>query len=427
MRFSAFFVALLLLGVVPVLAQPPVVFRPEEAVRLALANNPRLAAATQEVGAGASGVRAARARTNPEFVVAPGITSISGSADEVLFRQPLEINGTRAARTGVAQAGLRRTKAQAVVTLRDLVFETHTAYFELARAREQAVVVRELLTIAEEADRIARLQVEEGVRPGVDLAQTGIEVARARRQVTLAESAVAVALASLNTLLGRSPKEPVGPLIPLATVVAEFPEPVTDGDDALVTQGLSNSAEVQVEAAGRDQSTQEARLARAEGRPDIAPQFRVGYFSRGIQPANTGNGVGIGVAVNLPLFDYGSRANRIRQAEQSARAGDARVQDARNVVRQEVVQAVIRLRAAETVVRDYQAGVLERSRRLQEASRLGFQEGRTTVVALLEAQRSYIAVQTEYIDALAEVAKAQVALERATGATPASLLPPQRS
>lgn len=440
----SFVLTLALIGVTaPVLAQvapTPQQSRPttpastralslEEAIRLAVANNPRLAAATRDIGAARSGLRSARSLTNPDVNFTPGITSISGSADEFIARQPLELNGTRKARAGVASAQLRGTQAEAITTLRDIVFSTKAAYYDLARAQQQVAVSRELLTLAEESDRIARRQVEEGGRAGVDLAQTGIEVARVRRQVTLAEGEVASALAAFNTLLGREPVEPVGVLPMLASVVT-LPQPSTTRPGtqtqdraSLTTSALSARAEIQAQQSEQERLRQEAALARAEGRPDLTPQFRVGYITRGLPPASSGNGVGVGLAVSLPLFDYGSRRNRIRQAEQAAAAQSARITAVQNDIRQEVAQALAQLQAAEAVVRDYQAGVLERAKRLLEASRLGFQEGRTAVVALLEAQRSYIAVQTEYVDALADVAQARAALERATGAVSSNLLP----
>ena len=94
-------------------------------------------------------------------------------------------------------------------------------------------------------------------------------------------------------------------------------------------------------------------------------------------------------------------------------------------MQQEVAQALTRLRAAQTTIQDYQEGVLVQSRRLLDASRTGFQEGssRYTTLTVLEAQRTYRGVQTEYINALATQAQALAELERATGAVPVSLVP----
>lgn len=382
----------------------------DEAVRLAITRNPRLTAVARDIAAARAGVRSARALTNPGLTFTPAITG-GGSDEELLLQQPLELNGTRSARTGVAQAQLRQTQAQAVVELRDLVFQTKDAYFELARAQELRGVAEDALRIAEEFDRVTQRLAEEGLRPGIDRIQTQVEVTRARQQLTRAESQEQVALAALNTLMGRAPEEPVGDLPTL-------PAPDLGIDaEAAVQQAVAARAEIGASQALREQYRQEARLARAQGRPDLVPQFRAGSITRGLDET------GVGLGITLPLFDYGSRRNRIRQAEEAARAQEARIEAARNQIRQEVQQAVARARAAEAVVRDYEGGVLEQARRLLEARRTGFQAGLTSVVELLEAQRTYRNVLAEYANALADYAQARAELERATGAVPAELLP----
>src|SRR4029079_13623044 len=135
--------------------------------------------------------------------------------------------------------------------------------------------------------------------------QTGIEVARARQQVTQAESQVTTTQVALNTLMGRSHADPIVPL-PSLTASAR-PESVPDERDAAVRQALAARAEIAAVEAARDAFQQEARLARAQGRPDLAPQFRAGSVTRGVEDA------GIGIGITLPLFDYGSRRHRVRQ------------------------------------------------------------------------------------------------------------------
>lgn len=412
------FLSLLLLGFTPgfALAQSAPL-SVEEAVAQAIRNNPRLSATVRDVGAARSGVRSAQALINPTFVFAPGLTSISGSGDELLFSQPLELNGTRSARTGVADARLRAAQAQALIELRELVFSVRSAYAQLAQARAQQSLATELLRTAEELDRIAHRQVEAGKRPGIALAQTGIEVSRAQQQVTLAQAREISAAAVLNTLLGRPADASLAALSPLAPNI-QPPE-----KSALLRQALASRAEITGVEAARDTLQQEARLARAEGRPDIAPQIRFGSLVRGVPGGASGNGFGIGLAISLTVFDYGSRRERIHQAEEAARAQTDRIAATQNQVRQEVSQAVARLCAAQSVAKSYQEGVLERAKRLLDAVQTGFQEGQTDIVAVVEARRTYAAVQNEYLNALADAAIAQAELERAVGSVPATLLP----
>lgn len=385
-------------------------FSVDEAVRLAIANNPTLAAAIGDNAAAASGVRSAHARANPEAVFTPGL-SAGGSDTEFLFQQPLEVNGTRSARTAVAEARRRGVEATAVTTLRDVVFATKTAYYELARARENLAVSEDLQKSAEEFDRITRRQVELGSRPGIDQTQTGIEVTRARLEGAQAEGQVRIATVALNTLMGRSPSQFVGALSPLASTTTEV-----NPEDALRT-ALDRRTEVVSDDAERVALLQEARLARAEGRPDIVPQLRAGSVIRGVSEA------GLGVGITLPLLDYGGRRHRIRQAEDAAGALALRVTARRNQVAQEVEQALTRLQTADAVLMAYSQGLLEQSKRLLEASRTGFQSGQTGILAVLEAQRTYRTVQTDYTGALVDQALALAELERATGAVSADGLP----
>ncbi len=408
MRIVLSLLALVCLPSAPAPAVEAAPFTAEDAVTLAVKQNPRLSAAAREVTAAGLAVRSARALTNPEILFTPALTR-AGSDEELFIQQRLEINGTRTARAGVAQARLRQSQAEAVVALRDLVLETKSAYYELARARDLHAQARELLAIAEEFDRGARRQVEVGTRAGIDQVQTGIEVARARQQVALSEGQTARALATLNTLMGRDPAEPIGPLPPLAFTPEAAPA------EAAMAGALGARTEIAAGEAARDAFRQEARLARAEGRPDLAPQFRAESLTRGGE-------AGVGIAVTLPLFDHGGRRNRVRQAEESARAGEERIVAARGQVRLEVTVALARLRAAETVIREYQQGVLEQAKRLVSASRVGLQTGATTLAGVLEAQRTYRSVLAEYTNALVEHALARAGLERAVGSVPADLL-----
>jgi cobalt-zinc-cadmium efflux system outer membrane protein len=396
-------------GIASAQASPPPLTI-EEAVEQATQKNLRLSAAVRDVAAARFGVRAAHALTNPQALFTPGITSRSGTDEEFLIQQPLEINGTRSARSGVAEAHLRQTQAQTLVELRTVVFSTKTAYYTLARAREQLALTRDLLTGTEEVARFTKRQVELGARPGIDQTQIDIEAARARQQAMVAEGESTAAQAALNTLLGRASDTPIGPLSPLTYTTSP-----TDRKMAM-QQATSGRAEIAAEQAAGDVFRHEARLAHAQGLPDLAPQFRAGSVIRRFDD------YGIGLAITLP-FDYGSRRDRIRQAEASALAQTDRVAATRNEVQQEVEQALARLHAAQGALREYDQGLLENSRRLLEASRTGFQVGQTSVLGLLEAQRTFRTVQSERINALVNYELACAELERATGAVPSTLLP----
>lgn len=388
----------------------------DRAVELAIKNNPRLSASLRSQAAAAYALKAARSLANPEIAFAPGITSLSGTGEDLIISQPLELNGTRAARAAIALARLHRKRAEGLLELRTLVYDTKVAYVALARAQGRRALAQALLAQAEEIDRITSLQVDAGSRPGIDLTQSAIELSRARQQVDLAEGEVQSLQAALNTYLGRNPEEPLPALSLPHTASSEM------RGDVLVRKALESRPEIAMEEAEVRANQQEARLARAEGRPDLAPQIRIGSLVRGIPPASSGDGLGIGLRVSLPLLDHGALRNRVREAETVARAQADRVAAVRAEVRRDVVSALARLRTAEKVLLEYRSGVLDNAARLLEASRLGYEQGMTNILSVLEANRTYRSVQQDYLDARAAHAQALAELEFATGAFPANRL-----
>jgi outer membrane protein TolC len=388
----------------------------DEAVGAALKQNPGLTAAAREVTAARAGASAAGALANLGITLAPSIAGPAGSDEELLVTQPLEVNGARGARRRGAEAELRVAQSQARTTARDLVRDVKQAYYELARAREVLELQQESVSTAEEFERIARRQVELGARPGIDLTQLQVEVARARQLRTQAEGNARLAAASLNTLMGRASDTPIGEVsLPASSAAASPASPTAE-------TAVERRGEVAAQQARLEALEQQARSIRAEGRPDLAVQGRVESFS------DTPRVGGLALSITLPLIDYGGRRNRLRQNQSLVESQAARVEATRRQVRLDVERSLIRLRTAQELVRQYTEGLLDQARRLAEAERTRFTTGAGSPLTVLEAQRTYRAVLSDYYGALAAQAQALADLEWATGSfdPPAGVMDPPR-
>ena len=469
-----------------------------EAVALAVRRNPGLLGTLRDVFAARAQVRSAQVLAPPSFIVAPAITP-GGTSDAFIYLQPLELNGTRTARTRVARAGLTLAQAQALLQLQSLVYQVRVNYYTLARAQEQLALAREQLAVAQQIDDAARRQVELGARPGIERVQTAIEVERARLLAAQAEGEEQAARAGFNGYLGRAPFDPVAPLESLAAIEqsvttlanasasapastpapaalrgeigtagvnkdagknasdktaplpagpgtpnAAVPPPEAPGKSsppsaaigtaqtpgvaasdlaaaappdlaAAQRQALAQRGEIAIATANRDTQARQAELDRAQGRPDLALQLRAGEIARGIHDA------GIGAVFTIPL-DYGTRRERIRQETLSVEAETDRLAGVQGQVRLEVLQSAARAQAALAGLRVYNGSLLADARTLLDASRFGFNEGKTTILAVLEAQRAYRAIAAGRINALISFAEAQSSLDRATGTLPPNLL-----
>jgi outer membrane protein TolC len=295
----------------------------------------------------------------------------------------------------------------------------------------------ESVGLAEAFEQAARRQVEAGTRAGIEATQLAVETTRARQLLLQAETSERLAAARLNTALGRPPEEPLPALEPLTYELGNWetgklgnwaakqgklgnwaakqgkPGRVTEFPNFLISQfpdsPISRRTEVVAEAERWQALRQEVQLIRAEGRPDLAVQARMETFT---DRPRVG---GLSVAVSLPLFDWGARRNRRRAAEQAADAQAARVEATANQVRLEVAQAQARVQLAEGLLQQYQAGVLEQAKRLADGAQKQLQAGVVSVLAVLEAQRTYRSVLADYTTALADLAQARAELEWALG------------
>ena len=377
-------------------------FTVDEAVTLALKNTPQILALSHDIAGAKHALKAAGALANPDISYTPSITG-DGSDTEFMVQQPLEINGTRAARTGIAHAELGITQAQSVSTVRQIVFETKSAYFELMRARNNLALYQDLLTTDQNMDQLTRTSVALGSRPGLDALQSGIELVRAQQQVTVGQGAVDRAEDALNTVTGMPESAQIRPLA--GTSLSSLPV----SDTSAVAGALTQRSSITAAVAAKELERQNVRAIRAEGEPDIAPQYRATRVSGGARDA------GFGLAIVLPFIDYGSRREQLKAANERERAADSRIAATRAEVNDEVAQVLSRVQGADAVLADYPHGLLAEAKSLLDGSELGYKDGKTSIIALLEAERTYQTVQSEYIDAQVNAALARADLERATG------------
>ena len=383
----------------------------DEAASLAVRGNLGLRAALRDAFATGSGVQSARALAPPSFTIGPAFKT-GGTTDGLLFLQPLELNGTRGARAGVARAQLRLAQAQALLGLQVLVYTARLYYYALARAQANVALQQSLLLSAQQFDRIARTQVKLGARPGIEAVQTAIEVARARQLAAQSRGEEQAARAALNAYLGRAPLDPIGTARGLTPSAA--PTVALSIADAQ-RLALDGRAEVAVARASRDVPGAQESLYRAQGRPDLSPSFRISQITPTYMDA------GVGVVISVPI-DYGTRRGLIRQSRQQAEAQEARLTGAQAQVRLDAEQAVVRLQAAQAVLTEYDAGLLANAHAVLLSALAGYRAGGTTIISVLEAQRTYRQILSDRLEAQTSAAESRAALDRAIGSVPPSLL-----
>lgn len=373
-----------------------------EAILHALRNNPSIAAGQLNAEAAKHAARGAQALANPEIIVAPSVVGDAGSDSAVLFSQPLEINGARKVRGRIAAFEAGAAASDASTVSRDIVRDVKQTYWEVARAQEAVRLGQENVQAVEALRAAVQKQLDVGQAPGSQLLKADVELARARQELAQAQLGLAQAKAALNALLGRPGTEDFS-----VAGLSAAQGAALDGQrlQALALSRRPEVASAQAELGAARGRVQAARLQRV---PDLAVQARRETF----EPDSDS---GIALAVNLPIIDWGSVKAESRRAEAAARSQERRLQAVTNQVALDVEQAIQQARTASQVVQEYQGGILEKSERLTQMARTGYEKGATSLLEVLEAQRTLRSTRTGYYSALADQARAIAQLEWAIG------------
>jgi outer membrane protein, heavy metal efflux system len=380
----------------------------EEAVRLAVEQNPAVTAARSRLEAATAGVRGARAPHNPQAELAPGVGFTNGNA---LLSQQFDISGRRSAQ-GLAAEGLRLSaEAELNVARLQAAAEARSAYFDLARAVAVQGAAEEAAALARQIRDLVRRRVEIGEAPQVQVTRAEIEVARAEQELARARGEARGRQAVLNVLLGRSAHALLTP----AEVLA-LPEAPPSGAE-LVRQAVQQRPELAV-IQGRVQARQgEVAVARSLRRPELFADFATDIWSLDRDPLQSRN-LGLQARLAFPLLDRGRLRAAVDQARAGVREQEAALQAARRTLTVEVERGATELMAAREVAVNYQTTILPRSLELLGATQRGFEVGLSTFLEVLEAQRLVRQTQVEYQNALFDAVRARIALDRSVGAVP---------
>lgn len=409
-----------LLGAGPAPAQPVSgEMTVDQVVARALAENPDLRAARAEVEAAVGRLQQAGLRPNPMLDLGYQRALSQDNNLMVGLTLPLDLNGRKEGRVGVAERELALKQAQVLDRERRLRADLRMKAGELLAAQRNVRTTEDLLRANQGALRVVRDRVREGAAPVLDENLQLVEVNRLEAARELLGSRVEVAALQLRAMAGMAPDEPL-------TLRGDLPgpEPAWDRADAL-RRAVVARPDLIVARAEAAMAAARIRKEEAEGRWDAS--VNVGYqrqdFGFALNGLTDRGGTrpiqdvfhyfGGGVSITLPVRNRNQ--GNVAAATAETRAAEHRLALAGLVARQEVEAAFAQRGAAERSLRLYEEGVRAVAGRNLEVVRETYTLGRSTLLEVIAEQRRYIEIETGYTDALKQVYDAGVEIERAVG------------
>ncbi|HDT13551.1 MAG TPA: TolC family protein [Candidatus Aminicenantes bacterium] len=426
------------LGPAPAAAQaadPAIVLTLEEAIAMALGQNPFHLAAQEKINQARAQVRQAVSGFLPTlnaqgtdtleeklFVLEfpsmipgepPTRMSIDFTKDYQMafsFGLPLFAGGRLTAGYKQANLGVKASRETVRLSEQETIYNTKQAFYGYLLAKEFSAVAEEALRLAEDFMTNVKNLYEVGMASKFDLLRSEVQVANLKPQAIRARNSVEVAALGLKTVCGIDLETPV-------EVKGELVAPPLDPvSEAIVEEALAERPELRQLDYQRLMAGESLKMARGALLPSLAlgGVYNVWGDALNFQKGTWQNYYTISLSLNLPIFNGFEARARIGQSKALIRELDWTYKGLSKAIALEVRQAVLENDQARETLLSQEKNV-EQAREAVRIAELNYAEGLATNLDVSTAQVALSQARTNYSQALYDCAISQAKLEKAVG------------
>ena len=311
----------------------------------------------------------------------------------------------RGLRKDVAAAALEAAKQSRADAQRNLEFQLKQQYLQAALAGEQSRFARETLDSTSKTRDLQQRRFRAGAISEADLARVQVTELEAQQQLDLADQQLDQARAGVAFLLRAEQ-------VDLDTGALEYRPEAIDDFDHLKAAALQNRPDLHA----LDRQIERAESAVALSKRQIFPDLSLSasYAQQGTGPtAITPPTLTFGATIGLPIFYQ--QQGEIRKAESDLRSQSIQRDRLRAQVARDVSQAYTAWLTGRRLVERMQTRMLERAKTARDLVQIQYEKGASSLLELLDAERTYIATHAEYMQDLSLYWTALALLEQAVG------------
>lgn len=396
----------------------PTVITEQQAIALFYQNNLGLIAAHYNLDQAHAEEIIASAIPNPVFSL-----SISELSSHIADAQPqdrsslpavypqiqqlIETAGKRSLRMESAGLGAEAAELDVQDVVRQLTNAVRHAFYNLLLSQKNHELAEDTVKRYQQIMAANAVRLRAGDISESDYTRIEVESLKAQGDLDRAQTALKLAKADLLLLLGW-PENHTN-LVAADTWPAANLTEISTQEEHLTHRALETRPDLKAARLRILQAEKNLDLARRLAIPDVTLEAGYGrdpgnYFT------NTGN---VGFSVPLPIFYR--QEGEISKAGVSLNSAQLQVRQAEQSIRTEVVKALSAWRSAEDIARRFEKSVLARIVKLREAQEFAYQKGATGLLDLIDAERNYKAMLSDYHSALANRSNAWADLLMALG------------
>jgi cobalt-zinc-cadmium efflux system outer membrane protein len=350
------------------------------------------------------------AKTCPQDPGCSANSYTAGISDQAAIEDSL--SGKRGLRLRVARAALAAAKMSRADAVRLLEFQAKSAYVQVAQAQRSVAFAKQVQETNVKTLGLFETRLRSGAINEGDVARIETQKLEADQALDQAEVALRQARIALAFLLGvRGP----APEFAVEDRVLDFAVPAslaTVDPERLLRVAFDHRPDLIALGYQRASAEGAIALAKRQRFPDItlsAQYTQTGTSPGSIQPPT----LSFSLSAPIPLFYQ--QQGEIRRAE--ANYDTQSLQQAKTTAQvvSDVSTAAVGYETARSLIERMEKSLKPSAERAFQITRLQYDKGAATLMDLLDAQRTYIAINVEYLQDLTNYWTAVYQLEQAVG------------
>lgn len=322
----------------------------------------------------------------------------------------LELGGKRKARVNLARNQSELSKLQLQDFFRNLRADASLGYINALKSKALLEVQQDSYKNMQQLAKSDSIRYRLGTISLVTSKQSKLEAASLLNEVYQAESEEQQALTSLSVFLGDSKimdREVTGDL---NAFNRDF------SIDDLILQALNERADLLAARQNTEVTRSLISLEKANRVIDFGISAGAERHTEAINeiaPSPTVNAVKMGISI--PLKFSNKRNAGVKIAEMASSQAEIEYKQTEQAIRTEVMQAYQQYVATQKQLRQFHNGMLAEAQTILEGIIYSYKRGESSILEVLNAQRTYNNVRKDYYQVLADNASALIELERKAG------------
>ena len=379
----------------------------ENAVEIAINNNPLIKSKIHNIEASKGRVRQAGLLPNPEIEfftqeMPTNNTGFDQNQNSVALFQKLETGGKRKLRVKAAKKEKRVVELDLQTAIAEITAKVKNGYFNVLTAQDKLKFAKETLEIAKSLMTISNERFERGDIARIEVIKAEIELSNTKMKVQEAERENLNSVKMLQTVMGV-PDITLNNLFPVST--ADTPSLNLDKlNDLLLNSHPALKARKKIV----DLSLIKISEAKRMVIPDI--NATIGYKRLSATDVNT---IQAGIELPLPIFNR-NQGNIIEARAFSFKAKDD-VEIVRNELLLQLSNAFSLYVSTREQVRFFVDTIIPQAEESLNIAREGYKHGEFNYLEVLDAQRTLAGTKISYLNILNELFSSTTEIEKLVG------------